>query len=261
MKNHKLISPGLLLSFAIAFFFMTVPAQAGGYLHFGSGHHGGSHGYGHSYGHGYSHSYYGLHNYYSYGRHGSYGHGYPSYGHLRYGYRYYGYSKPYSDDYSSSSAYRNQSYERRDSSIGNGWTLLGNNQASAALTDFGRQAQASPSKGQPKVGYALASADLGRLDKGIWAMRRALRTDPNALHYVTLDQQLDAKVEQIIRQYEKKLVYSASDSDAAFMLASLHYLRRDIEAARTNIDQAMLARRSSTSTRNLKDLIDKEKQG
>jgi hypothetical protein len=260
MKKHNLISPGLLLSFAIAFLFMAAPAQAGSYLHLGYGHHGGYHGYGHSYGHGYSHSYYGLHNYYGYGHHG-YGHlGHGSYG---YGNHYsgFGYATPYSayNDYSSSSSYRNRTYDR--SSSGNGWTLLGNNQASAALTDFGRQAQASPSKGDPKVGYALASADLGRLDKGVWAMRRALRTDPNALHYVSLNPPLDAKVGQIIRQYEKKLAYSSRDGDAAFMLASLHYLRRNIEAARTNINQAMLARHVSTSTRNLKDLIDQEKQG
>jgi len=267
MKNHNVISPGLLLSFAIAFLFMTAPAQAGGYLHLGYGHHGGYHGYGHSYGHGYSHSYYGLHNYYGYGHgygHHSYGYGHTNYGHHGYGNHYngygYGYSRRYDDDYSSSSNYRNQSYERRSNNTGNGWTLLGNNQASAALSDFGKQAQASPSKGDPKVGYALASADLGRLDKGVWAMRRALRTDPNALHYLALDQNMDTKVEQIIRQYEKKLAYSASDADAAFMLASLHYLQRDIKAARSNIDQAMLTRHISTSTKNLHALIDKEQQ-
>ncbi len=264
MKNHNVISPGLLLSFAIAFLFMSAPAQAGGYLHLGYGHHGGYHGYGHSYGHGYSHSYYGLHNYYGHGYgHHSYGYGYSNYGHHGYGNHYngygYGYSRQYDDDYSSSSNYRNQNYDRSIDSR-NGWSLLGSNQASAALIDFGRQAQASPSKGDPKVGYALASADLGRLDKGVWAMRRALKIDPNALHYVALDQNMDAKVEQIIRQYEKKLAYSASDADAAFMLASLHYLQRDIKAARSNIDQAMLTRHISTSTKNLLALIDKEQQ-
>jgi len=281
MKTRPVISFKLFLAFAIAFLglgsflFVAAPAQAGGYLHFGLGHHsshyGGHYGYGHSYGYGYSYPYYGLHSYYGYGHH-AYGYGHHSYGYPSYGYGYsnyghhdYSYSTPYASDdgYSSGSTYQSRTYDRGGSDIatGNGWTLLGNNQASAALTDFGRQAQASPSKGDPKVGYALASADLGRLDKGVWAMRRALRTDPDALHYVTLDQQLDAKVEHIIQQYEKKLAYSSSDGDAAFMLASLHYLRRDIEAAHTNIDQAMLANHVSASTRNLKDLIDKEKQG
>jgi len=89
-------------------------------------------------------------------------------------------------------------------------------------------------------------------------MRRALKYDPSSLHYVALDQRLDAKIKQMIQQYEKQLTYSARDTDSAFMLASLHYLRRDLEAARNNIDQAMLARNISTSTKNLRSLIDKE---
>jgi len=260
----------LLLAFSIAFLglnsflFMAAPAQAGGYIHFGLGHHSSHHaghyGYGHSYGYGYSHPYYGLHDYYGYGHHG---YGYPGYGYSNYGFHHYNsYATPYSsgENYSSDSTYQSRTYDRGGSHVatGNGWTLLGNNQASAALSDFGRQAQASPSKGDPKVGYALASADLGRLDKGVWAMRRALRIDPNSLHYVTLDERLNSKVEQIIQQYEKKLAYSAIDDDAAFMLASLHYLRRDIQAARSNIDQALLKRYHRTSTKNLKALIEKE---
>ncbi len=252
MDIHRLISPGLCFSIAIAFFFTAIPAQAGGYIRFGYGHYGygyDHHAYGHAYG--YSHPYYGLHSYYGYDHH-YYGHHNDEYG----------YSSPYSarDDYSSS-IYSKQNDGRSGESIGNGWSLLANNQAGAALTDFGKQAQASPASGGPKVGFALASAALDRLDRGVWAMRRALRIDPNALHYVTLNQRLNTKLGQIIRQYEEKLAYSTRDADTAFMLASLHYLRRNIEAARTNINQAMLARHVSTSTRNLKDLIDQEKQG
>ncbi|MDQ6982625.1 MAG: hypothetical protein Q9M08_06445 [Mariprofundus sp.] len=259
MNTRNVLTFKLFLSFAIALF-LSAPAQAGGYLHFGYGHHGGHYGYGHSYGYGYSYPYYGLHSYSGYGHH-YYGHRYGGYG-----YPYYSHRESYASDYgnSTSSDYNTSTTYRGGSSVqatGNGWSLLGNNQASAALTDFGRQAQASPSKGDPKVGYALASADLGRLDKGVWAMRRALRIDPNALHYVALDQHLDAKVHQIIQQYEKKQAYSARDADTAFMLASLHYLRRDIKAARNNIDQAVLARHVSTSTKNLRALIDKEREG
>jgi len=193
------------------------------------------------------HNYDGQHEY----EHYYHGHHYDSYA-----YPYYRYREPYAsddgytsssnDDYAASSMHAN----------GHGWALLGNNQASAALVDFGRQAQASPTKGDPKVGYALASADLGHLNKGVWAMRRALRIDPHALHYVSLDKHLDAKVAYMIVQYEKKLAYSPRDADAAFMLASLHYLRRDMNAARTNIDQAMLIQHDSPSTNNLKNLID-----
>jgi len=261
MKITGIISFRLLLAFAItflglaSFFFTAVPAQAGGFLHFGYGHHGGYSGYGHSYGYRYSYPYYGRHNYYGYGH---YGYGHHNYGYSNYGHHFNRYATPpYSsgDDDSPGSTYQNRTYDR---DVGNGWTLLSNNQASAALSDFGRQAQASPSKGSPKIGYALASADLGRLDKGMWAMRRALKTDPDALHYVALDRRLNMKVQQIIRQYE---AYSPGDADTDFMLASLHYLRRDMKAARNHIDQAMQAEDRSTSTTNLLALIDKERNG
>ncbi len=255
MTIKKSALPGLCLNLTIALFLIAAPAQAGGYIHFGYGHYSGHHGYGYSY------PYYGLHSYYGYGHH-SYGYPGYSYGYSNYSHHNNSYATPYrsDDDYSSASTYQSRTYNRGDSSIatGHGWSLLGNNQASAALSDFGRQAQAFPAKGDPKVGYALASADLGRLDKGVWAMRRALRVDPHALHYISLDERLNNKVEQIIRQYEKKSAYSDRDYDTAFMLASLHYLRRDIHAAHSFIDQAVLARHHSSSTKNLKALIDEE---
>jgi len=274
-----LLSAVSLIS-VIAFMVTAVPVQAGGYLHFGYGHHEEHGGYGHDgYGYGYP-LYYGLHSYYGhhyYGHHYG-GYGYPYYGHYYGGYSFpydrYSYREPYTsndDNYNGSSSSNYRSRGNSGNTSGHGWTLLGNNQASAALTDFGRQAQAAPSKGGPKVGYALASADLGRLDRGVWAMRRALRIDPEALHYVALDRHMDAKVDQIIHQYQNrqyrngryrnKQAYSTRDADAAFMLASLHYLKRDIKAARTNINQAMLAHHVSTSTKNLRTLIDKEKDG
>ncbi len=267
----------------VAIMLVTAPVQAGGYFHFGYGHHeehgdDGHDGYGyayplyfglHSY---YGHHYYGHHYYghHYYGHH--YGYGYPYYGHY-YGYYSfpydrYSYREPYgsNDGYdrgNSSSLYRRHDDDRGNShrTAGHGWALLGKNQASAALTDFGRQAQASPAKGGPKVGYALASADLGRLDRGVWAMRRALRIDPEALHYIAMDRHLNAKVDQIIRQYRNRRAYSSRDADTAFMLASLHYLKGDMHAARTNIDRAMLSHHVSTSTKNLRALIDKERDG
>ncbi len=118
MKNNNPVSAGLLLSVAIALLLIRAPAQAGDYLHFGYSHYGGHYGFGHTEAYRYSHPYYGRHNYYGYGNHYN-GDGY-------------GYSRRFSDDYSSSANYQNQHYERRNNNSGNGWTLLGNNQAMQA---------------------------------------------------------------------------------------------------------------------------------
>ena len=69
----------------------------------------------------------------------------------------------------------------------------------------------------PKVGYALASALSGDLNKGVWAMRRALQSNPDALEYVTVSQQLRPRIEHLVHGY-------ARHADARFMISALHQL-------------------------------------
>jgi len=251
----------MLLSLTALFLAMTNSAQAGGYYYGGGyGHHG--YGYGHYSGHGYG---YGHHNPYRYGGHGYSSYGYPlffgqyySYN-FRHDYDHRNYYAPvhpnYSDDALAGSSIDTEQYDNK------AWRLLARGQTDKAFTYFSRAAQAAPSKGSPKIGYALAAADLGQLDKGIWAMRRALRIDPHALHYVTLNNRLDAKVRRMITDYEKRQEYSGKGASSSFMLASLHYLRRDMESAQSYINQAMLARHVKSSTKNLNNLINREING
>ncbi|MDX8412378.1 MAG: hypothetical protein R8K46_10995 [Mariprofundaceae bacterium] len=234
----KLFSPGKFFLYGVAIMIaLAAPSEGQAWS------------YGYSYGHYGGHHYYGYSNHY-YGRHSHY----PAYGYSRHNYRYHPERRSYSVP---ASAYQQDSAV----TIEHGWTQLRNKHPSEALTTFGRLAEASPSKGLPKVGYALASAELGRLGKAAWAMRRALRIDPDSFHYVALDKQLNSSVAGIIQQYEKKLAYDAKDQESAFMLASLHYLLGHMDAAHVNIDQAILAHDESSSTRNLKRLINREPYG
>jgi len=236
-------------------------ASAGGYYY-------GHHGYGHQYGHGYGYGHqYGGHEYghrYAYYGLGSYAlYGlYSHYGHHDYGSHYYTpyyshYSSPYTYGYSSYSneryTYNNQEGVRISHSR-DGWQLLKDNHPNKALSAFAIEAQDHPAKGMPKVGYALASAETGQLDRGVWAMRRALRFDPESLHYVTVDQSLQKRIRELIHRYDYDSA-SAKATDAAFMRASLHYLLRETPAARTAMKQALDTRNSTVSTRNLKKLI------
>ena len=124
--------------------------------------------------------------------------------------------------------------------------------AGEALRSFSVTAQANPSNGVPKVGYALAAADLGRLDTGVWAMRRALRLDPDSLHLVNGDASLRSKVEHLVQRYENSDLNRTGDGDAYFMLAALYYLLGDYEASKRWIEQA---NDGPTSTENLHRLI------
>ena len=136
-------------------------------------------------------------------------------------------------------------YSRGDLT-GSGWVHLREGRPAKALDVFAREAPHHPSDGAIKVGYALATAARGDRSRGAWAMRRALLTDPNALHYIHLDDKLRPLVRRLISAY----AHSPPDT---FMLAALHYLLRDGEAARKAIHQASGDR--AASTKNLARLI------
>jgi len=265
--NNRIITLAIILAFG-----MWLPAgvaMAGGYYYGGYGHHGYGHhyGYGHSYGHHYGYGH-------GYGHHyGDYGHHYAYYGlglyalhglysHHNYGNHYYTpyyghYSYPYSYGYSSYSrerhTYNNQEGARISRSR-DGWQLLKDNHPNDALNAFAIEAQNHPAKGMPKVGYALASAEAGQLDRGVWAMRRALRFDPESLHYVTVDKSLQPRIKALIHRYDYDSA-SAKATDAAFMRTALHYLLRESAEAKQAMDQVVQARDGTVSARNLKKLI------
>lgn len=87
-----------------------------------------------------------------------------------------------------------------------GWSLLKRGEARQAVKAFARTATDAPDKGAPKVGYALASATSGDLRQGARAMRRALRVDADALHYLALDQDLERIINTVITTMVKPTV-------------------------------------------------------
>ena len=136
-----------------------------------------------------------------------------------------------------------------------GWLLLNEGDADEALQFFSQQAQNNPSRGIPKIGYAIAVAETGNLTDGVRAMRRALRIDPSALHYLTIDPKLRPTVEGLIEHYAHFANESADDPDPPFMIAALRYLLREPEVANHAMLQAVSAGDRSESTINLDRLI------
>jgi hypothetical protein len=234
----------------------------------------GSYGYGakHRYGykrHHYRSNHYGPKRSYRHGFYGRYGYGRYGYYHYPYGYRYYYrpypagpyYYNAYQDDYrdSSDDAGSDGSLDQQED-YDRGWNLLREDRAAEALQAFGHYAQANTSEGMPKVGYALALAELGRLDKGIRAMRRALQENPEALPYVAFDEKLRPKVERTKARYEQSDQFSGNDPGGSFMLAALYYLLDDLDAAQKAMKQNIDSYDTSTSAQNLKKLIEEETQ-
>jgi hypothetical protein len=220
---------------------------------------------GHS-GYGYYGGHYGGHYGYSYGRHG---YGYSRY---RYGGRYrYSYGRSYGyDRYRYSGAYgrypttppaagpggNGGSRNRGSGTIDRGgWARLAEGRYSQALAIFAAEASNRPNAGRPKVGYALSTAAGGDLRRGVWAMRRALRIDPESMHYMTVEEPLRSRVVQLITRYRDNPGRTVPSAEATFMLASLHYLLGNTNSARTAIDRAAAGGDRASSTGNLKRLI------
>jgi tetratricopeptide (TPR) repeat protein len=228
---------------------ISIPeAGAGGYgyrLHFGHGYHG--------------KSYYGRQHYDSRQQY--------------YGRQYRGYKSRgsyYRNNYHHSDHYRNQNNHRKhtldgaydNSSAGKygdrldyGWSLLEKGRPVEAQKVFAALASTHPSRGAPKIGYAVATTDMGQLSKGAAAMRRALRIDPDAVHYAPVNSDLQHKFRQLADYYDVGPA-SVSRTDRHFMAAALHYLGGEPNIAREKIHQSLKYGDSMTSTKNLKRIIE-----
>ena len=139
-----------------------------------------------------------------------------------------------------------------------GWSLLAKGRTKRAKNVFFSQAASNPKAGQPKVGYALSAALLGDLDRGVWAMRRALSSDTDSLHYVDVNEALRPQLYELVHDYQERSDRSARDPDAAFMASALYYLLDDNDAARVAISQAVDSGDDSASAANLRRLLDRD---
>jgi hypothetical protein len=219
---------------------------------------GGSHyGYRHyGYSSHYSRHHYGGHSYYP----GKYfrRHSYSYYPNRNYQYYPKSYSlavptniKVYVDN--NSNQYGNSEHTGVNSSA---WQTLKQGQYGQALTIFANEAQSNPNSGVPKAGYALATASKGNLDRGIWAMRRAFRIDPDSLHYLQFDEKGHGVIDNLIDQYSSQ--ENKTNVGQAFMVSALHYLKHDYVAAKKAIASAKQYGDKSTSLANLQRLVNQQ---
>jgi len=83
-------------------------------------------------------------------------------------------------------------------------------------------------------------------------MRGALRLDPDSLHHLVLDEDLQGIVKNLLSQYEDDSSHTTLATSARnFMIASLYYLLGNAESA----GMVLPAQDTDSSTRNLDHLI------
>jgi hypothetical protein len=71
-----------------------------------------------------------------------------------------------------------------------GWNALSGGNAGFALDIFAIQSQEDMGNGVPRIGFALAAAANGELDRGARAMRKAISIDPDALNSIQMTDEL-----------------------------------------------------------------------
>lgn len=244
-----------LLIYTLLVFTIAAPNLSYGYY---SGRHYGS--YGHS-GHSshYRYNRYGRHNYYP---KRSYRRSYSRYPRQRYYSNYRQYPRSYSFTvpsnfgvYSSDTYYQQLStkYSAINSSA---WQSLAQGQYREALGVFANEAQSHPNSGVPKAGYAIASAAAGDLNKGVWAMKRAFRIDPDSLHYLQLNETNNQLINDLIEQYTIQKKQGVADQD--FMISALYYLNHNYLAANQSILDAKVYANNNESMTNLHRLISQQ---
>jgi len=241
-KKIILIIALILAAALLILFSSSVNAWSYGYY---GGHHGHNfsihfrHGYGHHYGYYPRYRYYSSYRSYPYYRNSS-----------NYNYR----NNPgddYDDEDSDGADYSSSTTSMSDVDSNYGWQQLASGNPKGALKTFATQASNSPKKGNYKIGYALSAAEGGNYSKGVWAMRRAAKIDPDSLHYLSLDSELEAVINNLVEDYNNSDDSKINETDRGFMVATLNYLLHNHEAAQ----QALPVHDKQSSTVNVAGLI------
>ncbi|MCG8379039.1 MAG: hypothetical protein MI865_06150 [Proteobacteria bacterium] len=139
-----------------------------------------------------------------------------------------------------------RNYHYKDSE---GWDWLAKGNSGYAIDIFAIQSQQNLYSGVPKIGFAIAAANNGEIERSIRAMRRAIRTDPESLNKLPISHEHRFAIREF--PIKDKLITNKENDDNAFMLAVLSYLQQDYIVANSYITDAD----HSQSTTNLRRLI------
>lgn len=134
-----------------------------------------------------------------------------------------------------------------------GWDWLAKGNASYALDIFAIQSQQNMNSGIPKVGFAIAAATNGEMDRATRAMRKAIRLDATALDKININN-IRSRIETLSEDYKLMLNNNENNPDNSFMVAALSYLQQDYAIAGNLIAEDD----HSQSANNLRELIAKK---
>lgn len=134
---------------------------------------------------------------------------------------------------------------------GKEWDALRANKGDEAATAFGHLLGRHPKDPLLTIGYALATAEQGQLERATRAFRRAVTQGADIVAQVQLDAALRTRVQELAATFA---AIEKPDRDEAFATAMLYFLLRDKKKAEATLKPHLRPR--DTTAAELARLID-----
>ncbi len=131
-----------------------------------------------------------------------------------------------------------------------GWDLIKKYRSDTALEIFEDISDVRPAAGKPKIGVAIAAAEIGQLPKSVTAMRQALRYNPAALQLFEPEEWLKLRLKKLVEKYQGRS-HGLNNQDACLMRTAFYYMLRNQDACLESVRLGKKAEDTSDSALNL----------
>lgn len=145
--------------------------------------------------------------------------------------------------------------DRQAAALRQGWTLVAQGKAKEAVTLFAVECEADARLAQSKIGYAIAAALAGESAAAKWGIRRAFGLQSDGLAYLPAVEGLTDQMNGLSQLLWSSMAGRAASADDWFLLASVDYLRHDLDSASKAAQEAADLGDTSPSLRNLRAQI------
>ncbi len=143
-----------------------------------------------------------------------------------------------------------------DAAPSDGWAFLADDRSGEALARFHAEIRRNPQAGLPRLGYALAYARVGDPATAAWAMREAVRVEPEAMRRTRQDSRIQRQLELAADLHREQIAAgNLGRADTAFLKAVFAYLAGDRASAQSAVAELAAEGDRSRSARNLASLV------
>jgi len=136
-----------------------------------------------------------------------------------------------------------------------GWVLFERGDAKRALAVFAKQARHDDENVHAQLGYAIASAELGDLERSLWAMRRAALAGADAFATVPASDALRERLAALALRVHPTEGDRISEAEAHFLAAGIQFAAGDRDGASDAIAFAIRAGDDAEPALALRDAI------